>query len=133
MQLLRANYKMNEGKSDKQVAPPAGIEPATYCLEGSCSIQLSYGGNRFGENQLNVGGAQPLKRFKLHKCSYYERCLRTTFPTVLNPSTVPAYQKSRICPREQCKIRRLLVDEGSERKLECEPTRLVCSRRRRFT
>ena len=22
---------------------PAGFEPATYCLEGSCSIQLSYG------------------------------------------------------------------------------------------
>ncbi len=21
---------------------PAGFEPATYCLEGSCSIQLSY-------------------------------------------------------------------------------------------
>jgi len=23
------------------VATPAGLEPATYCLEGSCSIQLS--------------------------------------------------------------------------------------------
>ena len=22
---------------------PAGFEPATYCLEGNCSIQLSYG------------------------------------------------------------------------------------------
>ena len=21
---------------------PAGFEPATYCLEGSCSIQMSY-------------------------------------------------------------------------------------------
>ncbi len=26
-----------------RVACPAGVEPATYCLEGSCSIQLSYG------------------------------------------------------------------------------------------
>ena len=25
------------------MAIPAGLEPATYCLEGSCSIQLSYG------------------------------------------------------------------------------------------
>ncbi len=25
------------------VACPAGVEPATCCLEGSCSIQLSYG------------------------------------------------------------------------------------------
>src|SRR4051812_26235983 len=24
--------------------PPAGLEPATPCLEGRCSIQLSYGG-----------------------------------------------------------------------------------------
>ena len=22
---------------------PSGLEPETYCLEGSCSIQLSYG------------------------------------------------------------------------------------------
>ena len=25
-------------------APPAGFEPATNCLEGSCSVRLSYGG-----------------------------------------------------------------------------------------
>jgi hypothetical protein len=25
------------------MAIPAGLEPATYCLEGSCSIQLSQG------------------------------------------------------------------------------------------
>ncbi len=27
----------------RKMARPAGIEPATHCLEGSCSIQLSYG------------------------------------------------------------------------------------------
>ena len=30
-------------KSLNLLATPAGLEPATYCLEGSCSIQLSYG------------------------------------------------------------------------------------------
>ena len=29
-----------------ETAPPAGLEPATRCLEGSCSVRLSYGGRR---------------------------------------------------------------------------------------
>ena len=29
------------GMDRKPMATPAGLEPATYCLEGSCSIQLS--------------------------------------------------------------------------------------------
>jgi hypothetical protein len=29
-------------------APPGGLEPPTCCLEGSCSIQLSYGGSPAG-------------------------------------------------------------------------------------
>src|SRR5579864_406320 len=28
---------------DSSMASPAGLEPATLCLEGRCSIQLSYG------------------------------------------------------------------------------------------
>lgn len=28
---------------DRQMAHPAGLEPATIRLEGGCSIQLSYG------------------------------------------------------------------------------------------
>ncbi len=30
------------------VAPPGGLEPPTVCLEGSCSIPLSYGGLALG-------------------------------------------------------------------------------------
>ncbi len=33
--------KKEEGKMG-----PEGLEPPTYCLEGSCSIQLSYDPNR---------------------------------------------------------------------------------------
>ena len=29
---------------------PAGLEPATYCLEGSCSIQLSYETPNYGRH-----------------------------------------------------------------------------------
>lgn len=32
-------------KCPETVAIPAGFEPATLCLEGRCSIQLSYGIN----------------------------------------------------------------------------------------
>ncbi len=35
--------KGSELESAKNVARPAGLEPATSGLEGRCSIQLSYG------------------------------------------------------------------------------------------
>ena len=39
--------KVNETKKPLNISGfqviPEGFEPSTYCLEGSCSIQLSYG------------------------------------------------------------------------------------------
>lgn len=41
--LTRAKCKhLRRIQADKKVVRPAGIEPTTHCLEGSCSIQLSY-------------------------------------------------------------------------------------------
>ena len=37
------------------LATPPGLEPGTYCLEGSCSIQLSYGAG--GVDLAQAGGA----------------------------------------------------------------------------
>ena len=34
----------------KQVVRPTGIEPVTYCLEGSCSIRLSYGRSMYNKS-----------------------------------------------------------------------------------
>ncbi len=37
---------------------PAGIEPTTVCLEGRCSIQLSYGTARGDREGLRQAGAK---------------------------------------------------------------------------
>lgn len=43
------------------MAIPAGVEPATYCLEGNCSIQLSYGTlfRRLRRNIFEIVGIVP--------------------------------------------------------------------------
>ena len=45
-----------------ELATPAGFEPATYCLEGSCSIRLSYGAGIAGAGGQWVQGAARLLR-----------------------------------------------------------------------
>ena len=35
-----------------KLVPPAGFEPATLCLEGRCSIQMSYGGQTMSVSNL---------------------------------------------------------------------------------
>src|SRR5699024_1351724 len=47
-------------------APPAGLEPATYRLEGGCSTRLSYGGSHIvtdgrGRTESGPGGAGPFE------------------------------------------------------------------------
>jgi hypothetical protein len=41
--LYQLSYVHHRKKISRQVARPAGIEPATAGLEGRCSIRLSYG------------------------------------------------------------------------------------------
>ena len=41
--------------------PPRGLEPLTYCLEGSCSVLLSYGGAEAPEHCNLLLAPQRLK------------------------------------------------------------------------
>ncbi len=42
---LALDRQARHGVARRQVAPPAGLEPATSSLEVTCSVQLSYGGS----------------------------------------------------------------------------------------
>ena len=42
----------------KEVVRPAGLEPATFCLEGRRSFQLSYGRVRHLDSKSFVPGAE---------------------------------------------------------------------------
>jgi hypothetical protein len=53
-------------QATERLARPAGLEPATYCLEGSCSVRLSYGrptmrwpARRGADEPLAPGNASP--------------------------------------------------------------------------
>ena len=41
------------------LARPAGFEPATLCLEGRCSIRLSYGRRIFWSGRADLNGRPP--------------------------------------------------------------------------
>ncbi len=50
--------------------PPRGLEPLTYCLEGSCSVLLSYGGANLREH-CNTSVPRPAARTIQSKNSVY--------------------------------------------------------------
>src|SRR5437016_14151506 len=51
--------------TDGVVATPAGFEPATTCLEGRCSIQLSYGVG----GPANAALSHPARHSAIARCS----------------------------------------------------------------
>ena len=53
-----------------ELARPAGFEPATRCLEGSCSVRLSY-----GRPEIIVAGEHHAS------ATYGSQCVATSAPT----------------------------------------------------
>ena len=54
---IRTGSCFSISSSREKVARQKGLEPLTYCLEGSCSIQLSYW--RISETMERVTGIEP--------------------------------------------------------------------------
>ena len=58
------------------MACPEGLEPPTCCLEGSCSIQLSYGHLRVKPEEIGRGGGIRTHDPLLPKQMRYQAALR---------------------------------------------------------
>ena len=57
----------------KRVARQKGLEPLTYCLEGSCSIQLSYWRMYKMERVTGIGPAYPAWKAGVLPLNYTRR------------------------------------------------------------
>src|SRR6476469_1407836 len=60
---LAPRYTGQEPQIPSDLARPAGFEPATRCLEGSCSVRLSYGRSR-----VSVHGEDHTKATRRSQC-----------------------------------------------------------------
>ncbi len=84
-----ARAALTPGTSREAPAPPVGLEPTTRCLEGSRSIQLSYGGKR--SPKLLVGTV----------CTHYRECWTGRVTTTGRKRR----GRPRRCPRGACRWR----------------------------
>ena len=57
----------------EKMARQKGLEPLTYCLEGSCSIQLSYWRMFFMERVTGIGPAYPAWKAGVLPLNYTRR------------------------------------------------------------
>ena len=67
----------------RSLVTPFGFEPKTYCLEGSCSIQLSYGAKRNPGNVVSkkraLCGGLSWNRTKLNQLEVTNMVARNFF------------------------------------------------------
>jgi hypothetical protein len=101
-------------------APPAGLEPATRCLEGSCSVRLSYGGRARrlaltprgrapkGEGWIGAAGFEPAKPLRPKRSALtrlsYAPCLESVrrawqLAQTSSHLAISARSRARLCRR----------------------------------
>ena len=90
-----------EALKSSDLARPAGFEPATRCLEGSCSVRLSY-----GRSNVIVYGEDHATATRRSQCVGLEAAPPRETLTVSFPRAPPAEGTARYCQRRAGRARR---------------------------
>ena len=102
---------MPDKTSASKVACPEGLEPPTCCLEGSCSIQLSYGHLPGKHGGIGRGGGIRTHDPLLPKQMRYQAALRPDTRERILTSPVNPHQIKDLYSINKVSLQRVLLSD----------------------